>query len=326
MPGKAMEPPQRFGMEHFMYLAAQGLVSGLPRELVPLPVPMHSGAVLGAQLREWDIIDANGNLDPEAENLFGVLLGDYDEALYGQVRFPGRATMRVFDIPVEAEDWGLPSQTTVVPRHPLFLTRSPRQIVTAVSSSDALSVNVRAPGARRDDDLAAEVLATLDPSGVWGPREMARVRAPRKVIDKIAADPLVGQFSEASTDKAREKIINEIVAESGMSRHTSTALIELFSAPVAAITQLIAVERTSTGRVESRSSALSVLMLADETGGAVVCGPAPGMGGYTDVIYAPATKEQLAEVIGVLFSVAQHDAKNPDTERDAIWDYRSESV
>ena len=325
LPAEATTPPTRFGMEHWMYLVSRGLISGVPRELVPLPIPVHDGALLGKQLREWDIIDANGNLDPEAESLFSVLLGDYDEGLYGQVRFPGRASLRTLNIPAEAADWGLSPEMIVVPRHPLMITRSERQVVTAVSSADELSVNVRATGRSRDSDLADEVLSTLDPSSAWGPRDMSRVRAPREVIDRLAANPLVGSLSEESTPSAREKIISEVVTESGLSHHTARALTELLSAPIAAITQLVAVERTGTGQQESRSAALSVLMLADEKGGAVVCGPAKRMGGYGDVIYAPATREQLSEVIGALFSVAEYDSRHRDPERDKVWDFQPEA-
>ena len=315
--------PDRFTMEHWQYLHWSGKVAQVPYRLAPFPPMVHDPGDLNDQLVAWNIVDpTTGRVVEDAERLFTDLTRDYSHAVFGQVTFPARAHDRTFDFPSEAKDWGLSNKVHIVPQVPVLITVCENKRVTcAVSTAEALSVNTTECNASEVPNacIAREVLHTLDPAGVWGPRAMPSIRIPRSAADVFAADPVLGRLDGSRDERVFAAAVARVAEQSGVPRGTVNVLAQLAKAPVVAQFTMVAARVTATGEAISMGSAVQVWLLGDEAGGMVVRGPVRDQSGHLMVRYSPATSTNLEQFIEALFIETDADPAELSEDLQKAW-------
>lgn len=242
--------------------------------------------------------------------------------MFGQVTFPARAHDRTFDFPSEAKEWGLSDTVRIVPQVPILITVcEDKRVTCAVSTAEALSVNTTECDARDVPNacIAREVLHTLDPSGVWGPRALPDIRIPRSAADVFASDPVLGRLDGSRDEKEFAAAVARVAKESGVPRATVNVLTQLAKAPVMAQLTMVAARVTATGEAVSMGSAVQVWLLGDEAGGMVARGPARDQGGHLMVRYSPATSKNLEELVEALFVETDADPAELPEELQKAW-------
>ncbi|ORX18450.1 hypothetical protein AWC31_14195 [Mycolicibacterium wolinskyi] len=315
--------PDRFTMEHWQYLHWSGKVAQIPYRLAPFPPVVHDPGDLHDQLVAWNIVDpVTGRVAEDAEHLFADLTRNYSHAVFGQVTFPARAHDRTFDYPAEAKNWGLSDKVHIVPQVPFLVTVCEnKRVTTAVSTAAALSVNTSDCDARDVPDacFSREILHMLDPTGVWGPRNIPGIRIPRSAADVFAADPVLGRIDGSRDEKAFAAAVARVANEAGVPRATVKVLADLAKAPVVARLSMVAARITATGEDISMGSAVEVWLLGDETGGMVARGPARDQSGHLMVRYSPATSKDLQELISGLFAETAVDPRELSADLRNAW-------
>jgi len=316
-------PPERFTVEHLLYLYGRRLIAVLPTELAPFPVPVQPGPVLRDQLIEWNILDSTGtSLAPDAEELLTALSCGWVFAVWGQTRFPARTFTQHLDIPAEAADWGLFPTTDIVPRIPFLVAAHEQETIAAVSTPEALLTSrmPRRKGRDHEVDVADELRHLLDPAEVWSPSPRPRIRVRRTLIDALTAHPILGSVTTEYTERTVRAEMAKLAEDHHLSVATVDTLLELVTAPVAAVTQWVVSVTTATGTVTSQGSGGAVLFHGDGT--ATVTYPVTS-GPVDDVIFEPATTESLTAAIR---AVRKDAAKAPrgsaplfDNAEQSVW-------
>lgn len=310
-----VEPLEAFSMEHWLYLAAKQLAPDVPTQLAPLPIPRRTGPMLETNLREWGLLKGFGpsaEIDSDLHYLLSELSVDYQCALWGSTQFPEHTHTRTMDLDPDAVEWGMSESMTVVPRVPFLATWSPgREVISAVSTENALHINRRPVQGRVTEDLADELWAILDPHSQWQARDMPTARLPRSVVDDLAADPVLGARTDQLQDRAdndparreRDAALDRIInSHAGVGRDTRALADDLSGIATAAQAQAVATVRRQDGSFyTSEGVGVGLIFVREGTPG-VICTHSP-VDGYGDrvVVYESGTRKAVLDAVKDLF-------------------------
>lgn len=245
----AIGVPSMFSIHHLVWLHRFGYLTNLPYELGPFPITLDFAATgqfdkrLREQLTEWGVIDvATNKLTPEAEDLLSALTGFADWALWGTILLHSlRTNARENFDPGGADDWGLKHAVRDVPRVPFMIAVRNREIITAISTPDALIIT-------RNDRVGDVHLQVgrllhemLDPTGLWEPWGGPTISVPHLTIKSLAADPSVSSLDgddDPDTRTSRSLSTKNVLTGSDLPPATTKALVELQTHPTTAIVQV----------------------------------------------------------------------------------------
>lgn len=282
MTGPAPEPLTRFSMEHWLWLARTfpEQVPPAPVELAPFPEQVHSDAQLRSDLDSWDYLDQSGSPTAEVEEMLRAIATPALKA-WGQVRFPRNTFTSHLDLPTEAMGWGLAAETTVVPRVPVLISWNPEVVYMVTSDREGLVVMAATPSTPDVDntavvasDLAAGLIAVVDPQHAWKVAPKRRIRLPEALLDQVAEDEVLGKSGDATTPgtSAEQTLarLRRVVGDHPSSRGYADSLrvfAELLSWRVEAFAQLVVTLGNNEGTQSITSSKAVSVILANTSAG-----------------------------------------------------------
>lgn len=242
--------PHMFSIHHLIWLHRFGFLPNLPYELGPFPITLDFAATgkFDAKIREqlitWGVLRGDGNaITPEAEDLLTSLTGSYEWALWGTILlYSLRTNARADFDPEGADEWGLKHAVRDVPRVPFMISVRRREVITVLSTPDALIIN-RIPRAGDVYRVVAKALREmLDPEKNWEPWGGPMISVPHSTIQSLAKDPAVSRLDGEGDDpeaiSARVDSTKAALTKHDLPRATSEALLELQSHPTTANVQV----------------------------------------------------------------------------------------
>lgn len=242
--------PNMFCIHHLVWLHRFGFLPNLPYELGPFPITLDFAATgkFDAKLREqlisWGVLSGDGNtIEPEAEDLLTALTGNSEWALWGTVLLYSLRTSAVKDFdPDGADEWGLKYAVRDVPRVPFMVAVRRREVITALSTPDALVIN-RIPRSGDVHRVVARALKEmLDPEKNWEPWGGPMISVPHTTVQALAEDPSVSRLTDEDGNpdaiSARVEDTKAALSHHDLPRATAEALLELQSHPTTANVQV----------------------------------------------------------------------------------------
>lgn len=298
------QPLTLFSVEHWLYLAQTGRATDVPDKLAPFPLPLHSAEELEHDLRTWGLVTGDGELTQELSDLLDTLSFDHDAAVWGVTMFPRDAW--VFDLDASvAKEYGMQPRRDVVPRVPVLVvhSRSRGEVVSVISTQAGMVMNRVDVDARADSAgvLADELMAVLNPSGVWGALSIPTLRMSLDDVTSlrdVIVERGVGQSQWAPEDIAQT--MREINPD--LSRETLDCLVALTLTPTLATTAVIGHTRGEGDATfhESSSSVGVQFYDIDDDPSMVVTYTTRDSYGQGQVIYRPGSTETLREGVRAL--------------------------
>ncbi len=306
--------PDLFSIHHLVWLHRNNFIPNLPYELGPFPITLDFAATgkfdakLRAQLIEWGVLSGDGNsILPEAESLLTALTGNAEWTLWGTILLYSLRTTAVKDFdPEGADEWGLKHAVRDVPRVPFLIAVRSREVITALSTPDALIIN-RLPRAGDVHRVAAKALrGMLDPQQNWEPWGGPTISVPHTTVKALAEDPSVSKLDgEDGTPEAvssRVEGTKTALASYDLPRATSDALLELQSHPTTANVQ-VSINYTSVHGQVSPKLAMGVTFF--DGAGIVVSYPVGKTDETRSIRYVPGDENGFVNGIKSLVEIAE---------------------
>jgi len=235
-------PENQFGPDHYSWLIGRNQLE-MPTCLGPIAPaePTDRTAVVEQELRQWSVIDSNGEITEQARALFeGVT--HYKYSFWGTLLLINEKEPIEVELDQELIDWGVAASLVDVPRVFWQITRHAGGVTVAMRAGDSIVVTRReGSDGGMLQDCAEELLNVINPTGSWPAGKFKPVMVPMSVFESMPQS-LVRADSDAS--KAMRKL-----------------------------RQLMAQEKVPTDMIERYSKLLSVEKLAHTN---VLFSPAPG--------------------------------------------------
>lgn len=300
-----------FGIHHLVWLYRNEYIHDAPYELGPFPATMDFMGTgkfdekIKQHLLQWGIITTDGELHPDARFLFETLLGRYKWALWGSVLLHSMKTnaRETFD-PKGDDEWGLKHAVRDVPRVPLMIAVTDREIVTAINAPPQLVLN-RIPRIGNVYKQVGSLLkGILDPEGNWSPWAGPRVSIPMRAANQIAENKDISRLTD-DDDARREQAIEVKKALRAMefSSNTVEKFTELAGYPTAASLSANINYPSSSGMV-SPSVALGVTFF--DGAGVVVSYPVGRTDETRTLYYVPGDEAGFAAGVEAMVQAAEY--------------------
>lgn len=308
----AIGVPQMFTIHHLIWLHRYGYLPNLPYELGPFPITLDfasSGQFdkrLREQLTEWGVIDvASNKLVPEAESLFSALTGFSDWALWGTILLYSLRTnaRETFD-PGGADDWGLKYAVRDVPRVPFMIAVRNREIISALSTPEALIINRIDRVGEANLQVSRILHEMLDPSGLWEPWTGPTISVPHTTVKALASDESVSSLDgddDADSREERAASTKNALRDSDLPPATAKTLVELQRHPTTASVQVAINYNASHGQV-TPDLAMGVTFF--DGAGVVVSYPVGKTDETRSIRYVPGDEKGFTDGVASLLGAA----------------------
>ncbi len=308
----AIGVPQMFTIHHLIWLHRYGYLPNLPYELGPFPITLDFASTgqfdkrLREQLTDWGVIDVARNaLVPEADDLFGALTGFSEWALWGTILLYSLRTnaRETFD-PGGADDWGLKHAVRDVPRVPFMIAVRNREIISAISTPDALLINRIDRVGDVHQQVGRILKEMLDPENLWEPWGGPTISVPHRTVKSLAADPSVSSMSgddDADAREARATNTKNALMGAELSPATSKVLVELQRSPTTASVQVAINYTASHGQV---TPDLAVGVTFFDGAGIVVSYPVGRTDETRSIRYVPGDEKGFTDAVASLVAAA----------------------
>lgn len=230
------ETSAQFGPYHLSWLIRNGQMPQITvLGAVPSYEPPEFSEGIGLQLYDWHVIDEEGKITPEADELIRGLY-DYDYSFWGVLLLLNE--QEPFELEVDADllRWGVGLSLIDIPR--VFWQVSVRkgEVIVAMRAGDVVTINPQQPDINLDRTIAKGILSVLDPLHNWPASTYGKISIP---LDVLTGIPTYDSMGNELTQDVQVRRVRTSLMQAGIDTDTVTKYCKLMRVENLAKTDIV---------------------------------------------------------------------------------------